>query len=563
MTYKAPRRVLQILTIFAVSTGAFGVTFYYVVVPFLYASYPFSSVSDPLRILQFYLIERIIPWYPLGILFVAFAIFGRAFCGWACPFGFFQDVVHVFRGIDLPESLHNILTKVKFLVLISIFALSYQTGILYFDRVNPFATLVSAIPRMLLVGFTVDRWVILRLTFFFLLLTGLLFVHRFWCRYLCPVGALASLFNKVSPLHLYLDPSRCNRCKECLEVCPTRVNIFNVARTRPIECILCGDCADVCPQGALGLSFTEKEAKERYISREEAYGPLRYPVPPSEFVTREYPPEKEREKRPISEVSLRKLRGIRGRIIYFYENEKEIPPFLTEMQKLPNLQVWLVDMRESVNLVQHYQLKRTTVFINGRIYTGPLEEDPFVGYMVKEYFMLRRLSLVFDAAKCRPCRTRDCTTVCEQIDITHEARIEVHPLAEFDCFACGECIAACKRGGVSLVYGEPKIDFNLNLAHLESLQDKLLEVEPMMLKAFVERDSVHCNKVITMLAAISFFSKGRINFELIDALEEPERAKTYDITFLPTVVVGRFKTLGIPTEGSLVLLIRRSERWKL
>ncbi len=561
MTYKLPRRALQILTIVAVSTGGLGITFYEVVVPFLYAHYQYSSVSDPLRTLQFYLIEGTIPWYPLGILVVVFAIFGRAFCGWACPFGLFQDIVHVFRGMDLPESLHKILTKVKYVVLISVFALAYQSAIPFFDRINPFATLVSAIPRMLLVGFAVDRWIIIRLTFFFLLLTALLFVHRFWCRYVCPVGALASLFNKVSPLHLHFDPSRCNRCKECLDVCPTKVNIFDVARKRPVECILCGDCADVCRQGALGLSFVEKEIEGRYTSEEEAYGPLQYPVPPTEFVRREYPPEK--EEKPISEVSLRRLRGIRGRIIYFYENEKEIPPYLKEIEKLSNFQVWLVNMHESVNLVQHYQLQRPTLYINGRIYTGSLEEDSVVAYMVNEYAMLSRLSLVFDTAKCRPCRTRDCTAVCDQIDIRYESRIEVHPLTEMNCFACGECIIACKRGGVCLVYGEPKIDFELNLVHLESLKDKLIEVEPVTLKAFIERDSVHSNKVITMLAAISHLSKGRINFELIDALEHPERARTYDIAFLPTVVVRRFKTLGIPTEGSLVLLIRRSERWKV
>ncbi|MBU7029635.1 MAG: 4Fe-4S binding protein [Theionarchaea archaeon] len=561
MTYKTSRRIAQVATIFMVSTGVIGVTFYWVVVPFFYAPYQYSSVSDPLRILQFYFIEGDIPWYPLGILFVAFAVFGRGFCGWACPFGFFQDIVHVFTGMDLPEWLHNGLTKVKYLVLVAVFAACYFTATPLFDRINPFATLVASLPRMLLVGFTVDTWVILRLTLFFLLLTSFLFVHRFWCRYLCPVGALAAVFNKVSPLHLHLDPSRCNKCKDCLDVCPTKVNIFDVVRKRPVECILCGDCADVCRRGALSLSFTEKVVREAYTSREEAYGPLRYPLPPDEYIRRKYPPER-REKPPLSEVSLRKLRGIRGRIIYFYEDSKEIPPFIKEMETVPTMQVWLVNMKESINLVQHYQLERSTLFINGRVYTGKLEEDAVVTYMFKEYAMLCRLSVVFDTAKCRPCRTRDCTTVCEKIDIRFESKIEAHPLTEFDCFICGECITACKRGGVSLVYGEPKVDFTLNLAHLESLQDKLLEVEPMTLKAFIERDSVHCNKVITMLAAISHLSRGRINFELIDALEEPERTRAYDITFLPTVVVGRFKTFGVPTEGSLVLLIRRSSRWK-
>jgi ferredoxin-type protein NapH len=559
MTYKVSRRIIQVFTVLLVSTGAVGITVYTVVVPFLYTQYHYSSVSDPVRILQFYILERAVPWYPLGILIVVFAIFGRAFCGWACPFGLFQDMLHVFKGIDLPESLHRILTKLKFLVLLAVFFTCYQTGTVIFDRVNPFGTLMSAIPRMLLVGFTVDRWIIIRLTVFFLLLISFLFIHRFWCRYLCPVGAIAAFFNKISPLHLHLDPSLCNKCKDCLDVCPTRVNIFEVARTRPVECILCGECADACRLGALRLSFVEKEPANLYISPEEEYGPLQYPLPPTEFVREEHLPEEEKL---ISEISLRKLRGIRSSIIYFYETEAEIPSFITEMESLTNIQVWLVNMGESLNLVQHYHLQNPTLFINGRVYTGPLEEDDVVAYMARDFFMLKRLSIVFDTAKCRPCKTRDCTAVCDKIDIRFESRIEVHPLTELDCFACGECIVACKRGGVSLVYGEPKIDFELNLAHLESLQQKLLDIEPMILKAFIERDSVHSNKVITMLAAISHLSRGRVNFELIDALEEPERAKIHEINFLPTVVVGRFKTFGVPTEGSLVLLMRRSSRWK-
>lgn len=554
MSYRGARRGVQVATILLVSSSLIGLTFYWIVVPFLYTEYRYSSFSDPLRVLQFFFLERTIPWYPLGILLVMFSIFGRVFCGWACPFGLFQDIVHVFKGIDLPDSLHKVLTKVKYLVLVAVFAACYYTGTPFFDRVNPFATLTSAIPRMLLVGFTVDMWVIVRLTLFFLLLISFLFVNRFWCRYLCPVGGLASIFNKVSPLHLHFDPSRCDKCKECLDVCPTRVNIFDVARKRPAECILCGSCADACPNGALGLSFVEKEmgAYEGGLERSE------YPLPPREFA-REYPPEREQA---ISEVGLRKLRGIRGRVMYFFEQEREIPPFLKEMQKLPNIQVLLVNMKESINLVQHYQLKKPALFVNGRIYTGRFDEDGVITHLTREYFMLKRLSLVFDTAKCRPCKSRDCMNVCNQIDVRFESRIEVHPLAELDCFACGECITACKRGGVSLVYGEPKVDFELNIAHLESLKDKLLEGEPMTLKAFIERDSVHCNKIITMLAAISYLSRGKINFELIDALEEPERVKALNITFLPTVVVGQFKTFGIPTEGSLILLIRRSARWK-
>ena len=558
MTYKVPRRIFQVATIGLVSMGALGLTYYWVIVPFLYAPYTYSSVTDPMRVLQFYIIERIVPWYALGILFIAFGIFGRGFCGWACPFGLFQDILHVFQEIDLPRPVHMILKNAKYVMLVGILTVCYYTASPFFDKINPFATLVSAIPRWLLIGFAVDRWVIIRLTFFFLLIISFLFIHRFWCRYLCPVGAIAALFNKISALHVHLDPSRCTRCDECLDVCPTKVNVLDVVRKRPTECILCGACADVCPNGALELTLSEKIIREPLTS-EGHHIPSPYPVPPSQYIRRDYPRP---EKKPISDINLRKLRAVRGRIIFFFENEILIPPYIKEIQKLPNFQVWLVNMQESVNLVEHYRLQEPAVFINGRIYTGSMDEDTFVAHIFSEYSMLKRLSLAFDTSKCRPCRSRDCMNVCNQIDITFESKIEVHPLTQMDCFICGECITTCKRGGVALVYGEPKIDFTLNVPHLESLQDKLLEVTPMTVKAFVERDSVHCNKAITMLAAISHLSRGKINFELIDALEEPERSKAHNITVLPTLLVGQFRTFGVPTEGSLILLIRRNSRWK-
>jgi ferredoxin len=336
------------------------------------------------------------------------------------------------------------------------------------------------------------------------------------------------------------------------------VNIFDVVRRRPTECILCGACVDACPNGALELTFSEKMIRESLPSQGRQISSA-YPVPPSQYIRRDYPRP---EKKPISDINLRKLRAVRGRIIFFYEDETLVPPYLKEIQKLPNFQVWLVNMHESINLVEHYRLEEPAVFINGRVYTGPMDEDAFVAHIFSEYSMLKQLSLVFDISKCRPCRSRDCMDVCNQIDITFESKIEVYSLTQMDCFACGECITTCKRGGVALAYGEPKIDFTLNLLHLESLQDKLLEVKPMTVKAFIERDSVHCNKAITMLAAISHLSRGKINFELIDALGEPERSKAHKITVLPTLLVGQFRTFGVPTEGSLILLIRRNSRWK-
>ena len=75
-------------------------------------------------------------------------------------------------------------------------------------------------------------------------------IGRFWCRYICPLGGILGIFNRVSILKLKLDMNKCTDCKECLKVCPVDIDKFeDVGKSS--DCIQCGKCIDTCPTNSM------------------------------------------------------------------------------------------------------------------------------------------------------------------------------------------------------------------------------------------------------------------------------------------------------------------------
>jgi polyferredoxin len=87
-----------------------------------------------------------------------------------------------------------------------------------------------------------------------LVLIGMVLISRFWCRYLCPMGAILSLFNRVSFLHLKLDSNRCSRCNACAAACPMGLKPYEEYDNH--NCIKCGECTSACSLDALTLTFS-------------------------------------------------------------------------------------------------------------------------------------------------------------------------------------------------------------------------------------------------------------------------------------------------------------------
>ena len=205
-------------------------------------------------------------FYVLGSLMLFGVLFGRLICGFLCPFGMVQDLLHKLpvpkwqppAKVDRPLRGLKYMVLMLLVVLFPIFLVNdFGIGAPYFCKwICPAGTLGGAFPLLLqneslrsAVG-ALFNWKLAVLGVIVLLST---MMPRPFCKYLCPLGAFYGLFNRFSFYQMQVDSSKCVDCKQCEQQCPMQVSILeNINST---ECIRCGRCKAVCPQGAISSGF--------------------------------------------------------------------------------------------------------------------------------------------------------------------------------------------------------------------------------------------------------------------------------------------------------------------
>lgn len=224
-------------------------------------SCPGAAGACPLGALQNALADsgKTAPYYVIGILLLYGLLFGRWICGFLCPFGLIQDLLHKIRTPKLGKGrLTRILSYLKYVLLVffvGIFPLiyaGYEFPLPAFCKyVCPAGTLEGAVgllahpenESMLGMLGPLFTWKFLLLMIF---LVGAVFVYRFFCRFFCPLGAIYGLFNRISLVGVSLDRKACVDCGLCVGKC--KMDIHHVGDH---ECIQCGECIGVCPTGAI------------------------------------------------------------------------------------------------------------------------------------------------------------------------------------------------------------------------------------------------------------------------------------------------------------------------
>jgi len=223
--------------------------------PFLYCQgCPFAFLGCPIGVLQHFIVLGQISVFTLGTLGIYGTLMGRAFCGWACPFGAIHDLLSCLRGERKVKAPRYWFTKYIVLSLVVISA--WITVDTFFCKVCPSGSLFAAIPFYVLYPNFQGFGVFFYIHILTLVATVVLayFVSRFWCRYLCPLGAINGLFNKVSVVNIHLNKERCDGCKVCLKACEMGIRrVDEIGRST--DCTLCGQCVEACPDKA--LSFTK------------------------------------------------------------------------------------------------------------------------------------------------------------------------------------------------------------------------------------------------------------------------------------------------------------------
>ncbi len=186
----------------------------------------------------------------------------RSFCGQVCAFGGMQEFFgkignKLFKKRPvLPQKLDHVLRYLKFVVLGVTVVMAWITGELWITPYDPFNALghladFQALTTSYLIGF-----VVLIVT-----LLGSIVYDRFFCKYLCPAGALYGLIGMASPYAVRVDEDTCIRCGKCNRACPMNVDVMNAknGKVTSMECINCNECVTACPvQGAIHTGFSKK-----------------------------------------------------------------------------------------------------------------------------------------------------------------------------------------------------------------------------------------------------------------------------------------------------------------
>ncbi len=250
----------------------------------------------------------------LSLIIVAITLFlGRGFCGWFCPFGALHDAVGSFKKIKKAKEetkLDRYGVKAKYYILIGILVAAifqiHFVGIMdpISLTIRSFSVAVSPALNYLVHGFfgliyqadigpliavsePVFEFLKLHVISFgqpafqqgsfigllFLALLALNFVRkRFWCRFLCPLGALLGLLSRFSFLKHRVDMEACNECELCLATCNSGAQPYPESKWRGAECVLCMNCVSTCPTDAVAYVFGKPDPnrhrtdlKRRYI----------------------------------------------------------------------------------------------------------------------------------------------------------------------------------------------------------------------------------------------------------------------------------------------------------
>jgi polyferredoxin len=185
----------------------------------------------------------------LAIIAISFLL-RKSFCGWICPVGFISNIAEktgrafhlLFRlpaWVDIP------LLSLKYLLLgFFCYLILWQMDMKQIELFLTSPYNMTADVRML-VFFLRPSTLSLAVMLFLLIIS--FFIRNFWCRYLCPYGALLGILAMASPFQVKRDPDICITCGKCEDICPASIKITQRSIIRTPECTGCTECISSCP----------------------------------------------------------------------------------------------------------------------------------------------------------------------------------------------------------------------------------------------------------------------------------------------------------------------------
>lgn len=201
-------------------------------------------------------------FYVVGILMLYGLILGRTICGFLCPFGLIQELLHKIPTVKIKKGrFTRILSYLKYVILAlfvfiitAYYAISKGLPVPAFCKyICPAGTFEGAVMLLSnqenagffsMLGAVFTNKIVIMLSLALLCI----FCYRAFCRFLCPLGAIYGFFNKIALIGVKVDAGRCNGCGKCVRTCE-----MDVLHVGDHECIHCCKCIDVCDRSAISF----------------------------------------------------------------------------------------------------------------------------------------------------------------------------------------------------------------------------------------------------------------------------------------------------------------------
>jgi polyferredoxin len=223
-------------------------------------SCPLATFACPIGVLANFSALHLFPFAVVGMLIAVGVVFAGFVCGWACPFGFLQDLI---AKTPTPKfTLPAWMGSLRYIVLlVFVLAIPYWYGeesSLFFCRLCPAGALEAALPNTVqsaIAGGPVVWPTMTKMAILGVLLIAMFFTWRPWCTLFCPLGAIYGLFNHVSFVYLRFRRGQCGSCAICRSECldgdrPEK----RIDGLRCVRCLECTKCKGVSVETAFTTS---------------------------------------------------------------------------------------------------------------------------------------------------------------------------------------------------------------------------------------------------------------------------------------------------------------------
>lgn len=216
----------------------------------------FLPISSFMSFYHFLMTGEIHSAHPAGFfiflsIILMSLVFGKSFCSWLCPIGFLSELVGDFgekffkRRLKLPKFLDYPLRSLKYLMLgfliySVIFLMSGLALKAFLD--SPYNAISDVKMYYFFADISQTALIVIAVLFVLSIL-----IRNFWCRFLCPYGALLGIASLLSPNKIQRTAQSCIDCGLCNKACPSFIKVDSVKTVWSDECTACLNCVDVCP----------------------------------------------------------------------------------------------------------------------------------------------------------------------------------------------------------------------------------------------------------------------------------------------------------------------------